>query len=178
MKYVMKHETVSKSQLKAGDHVFAPCLTSEGDNGIFIGGDRVIYVVERKEGGGCFGARWCAPFMSTTSSGGGDSEKKKKTHCEKSYCGEEKVARSGVRLCCVDCFINEEGFLHRFICESDAPKQVVERATYLYENGCSEHKGTNVGTNYGFVEYCKTGYAAPDSATIKKNRESARKMFK
>ncbi|KAI3729566.1 hypothetical protein L6452_18227 [Arctium lappa] len=139
-------------------------------SGIVIGEDKIIHFVNPKKDDRGFRARWFAAFMSSTSGRGGGVDgggKKRKTHsCPISYCGQEKVAGSRVRLSCIDCFIKEKGFLYRYIYESDPPEKVIDRANDLYENWCFEHKRMNLNENQEFAGYCRTGLYSTVPTTV------------
>ncbi|XP_024996563.1 uncharacterized protein LOC112529489 isoform X2 [Cynara cardunculus var. scolymus] len=157
----VKSQLVDRSELKLGDHLYVcPDMQTMGDAGIVIGEDKIIHYVNPVETGGwgCLGD-WCTPFMSSTSgsnSGGGDGHgKERKKRCPISYCGQEKVAGSRVRLSCIDCFINEQRFLSQLSYESDPPEEVIDRATYLYENWCSKYTLKGIDNDKDFAIYCK-----------------------
>ncbi|KAI3756319.1 hypothetical protein L1987_56139 [Smallanthus sonchifolius] len=134
--------------------------------------------VERSELKGAKGGRLLAPLSRFSSSSSGDG-KKEKTRCSNSFCGLEKVAGSGVRLSCIDCFL-KEGTLCRFeyqvshefllasivggtctTAESDPPEEVIYRATYLHENGYGKYHVMNNNCE-DFAVYCKTGLWSTD----------------
>lgn len=128
--------------------------------------------ITRREGKG---SGLLAPFRTLASSG----THKQKTPCPTSYCGMEKVAGSGVKLCCIDCF-TKGGSVHRFkyqasrvfllvksvggtctMAESDQLEEVIHRATYLYENGYGKYDLMNNNCE-DFALYCKTGLLSVD----------------
>ncbi|KVH91767.1 uncharacterized protein LOC112529864 [Cynara cardunculus var. scolymus] len=156
-------QLVQISELKLGDHLYACSdMQTMGDAGIVIGEDKIIhYVNPVKTGGwGCLG-QWCTPFMSSASgndSGGGDGHgKERKTRCSISYCGQEKVAGSRVRLSCIECYMKEHGYLYRLIYESDPVEEVIERATFLYENWHSKYKRNGISNNQDFCNLLQDG---------------------
>ncbi|XP_024958806.1 uncharacterized protein LOC112499708 [Cynara cardunculus var. scolymus] len=119
-------------------------MQTYGDYGILIDEDKIIHFVNPKKGYRGFLVRWCTPFM------------KRKTCCRTSYCGQEKVAGSRVRLSCVDCYVKDHNYLYRITYTSSyTPAEVIDRALYLYENWCSKHKRMGINNNQDFAVYCR-----------------------
>ncbi|KAI3756318.1 hypothetical protein L1987_56138 [Smallanthus sonchifolius] len=168
-------QKVERSELKVGDHIYN-WRTLYTHHGIYIGEGKIIHLVNPKRG--AKGGRLLAPFKGFSTSSGGDG-KKEKTSCSTSFCRSEKVAGSGVRLSCIDCFV-KEGMLCRFeyqvsrvfllasivggtctTAESDPPEEVIHRAKYLYENGYAKYNLRNNNCE-DFALYCKTGLWSTD----------------
>ncbi|XP_076936239.1 protein LEAD-SENSITIVE 1-like [Bidens hawaiensis] len=152
------NQKVKPSELEKGDHVYTWRKKIYTHHGIFIGEGKLIHLVNPKADG---------------------SRKKEKSPCPTSDCGLEKVAGSGVRVTCIDCFI-KKGSLYRFKYEasreflvaklrggtcttarSDPPEEVIHRATYLLENGYIEYDLINNNCE-DFALYCKTGLWSKD----------------
>ncbi|GKE82448.1 putative endopeptidase, NLPC/P60 domain, LRAT-like domain protein [Tanacetum coccineum] len=146
-------QKIEISELKEGDHIYTWRKQLYSHHGIFVGEDKVIHFVNDKRDDE--GPRFLAPFKILS---GGSSDHKEKSPCSMSYCGLEKVAGSGVKVSCINCFL-KKGSLYLFkyqasreflyaktvggtctMAESDPPEEVMHRAIYLYENGTD--KGT------------------------------------
>ncbi|KAI3756328.1 hypothetical protein L1987_56149 [Smallanthus sonchifolius] len=164
-------QKIKRSELKEGDHIYTWRKQIYSHHGIFIGEGKLIHFVNS-------GIDDILHFSGGSS---GSVMKNKKTPCPVSYCGSEKVAGSGVRMSCIDCFIIK-GSLYRFKYEasheflvaklrggtcstarSDSPEEVIHRATYLYENGYVEYDLTNNNCE-DFALYCKTGLWSNDKS--------------
>ncbi|KAJ0602447.1 putative LRAT domain-containing protein [Helianthus annuus] len=160
-------QKVKRTDLEKGDHVYTWRKNIYTHHGIFIGEGKLIHLVNPKADG-------ILHFSATSrlSSSG-------RTPCPTSNCGSEKVAGSGVRVSCIDCF-KKKGKLYRFKYEasreflvaklrggtcttarSDPPEEVIHRATYLYENGYLEYDLMNNNCE-DFALYCKTGLWSND----------------
>uniref|UniRef100_A0A0C9QNQ5 TSA: Wollemia nobilis Ref_Wollemi_Transcript_15778_820 transcribed RNA sequence n=1 Tax=Wollemia nobilis TaxID=56998 RepID=A0A0C9QNQ5_9CONI len=168
-------QKIERSELQKGDHMYTwRKAHTYSHHGIFIGEGRLIHFVNPKADNIQFSA---AVFGSSSGSG----KKKKKAPCPKWYCGSEKVAGSGVRMSCIDCFM-KKGSLYQFkyeasprflvnkgrggtctMAKSDSPEEVVHRATYLYENGYAEYDLMNNNCE-DFALYCKTGLWSTDKS--------------
>ncbi|XP_071727545.1 protein LEAD-SENSITIVE 1-like [Rutidosis leptorrhynchoides] len=165
-------QTIKRSELKEGDHIYTWRKQLYSHHGIFIGENKIIHFVNTKREGDQ-GSRFGLESRS--------NQKKPKTPCPTSYCGLEKVAGSGVKLCCVDCFI-KGGSLYLFkyqasrkfllsktvggtctMAESDPVKEVIHRTSYLYENGYGKYDLMNNNCE-DFALYCKTGLWSVDKA--------------
>ncbi|XP_076942691.1 protein LEAD-SENSITIVE 1-like [Bidens hawaiensis] len=165
-------QKVKQSELEKGDHVYTWRKNMYTHHGIFIGEGKLIHLVNPKADGIL---HISTASKSWISSGG---RKKEKTPCAMSDCGLEKVAGTGVRVTCIDCFI-KKGSLYRFKYEasreflvaklrggtcntarSDPPEEVIHRATYLLENGYIEYDLINNCED--FALYCKTGLWSKD----------------
>ena len=124
------------------------------------------------------GSHFLAPFKILSSS----TDHKKKGPCSMSYCGLEKVAGSGVKVSCIDCFL-KQGSLYLFkyqasrefllaktvggtctMAESDPPEEVMHRTMYLYENGYGKYDLMNDNCE-DFALYCKTGLWSTDKGS-------------
>ncbi|XP_076882724.1 protein LEAD-SENSITIVE 1-like [Bidens hawaiensis] len=166
-------QKVKPSELQKGDHVYTWRKNIYTHHGIFIGEGKLIHLVNLKADGIL---HFSTASKSWISSGG---RKKEKTPCAMSDCGLEKVAGTGVRVTCIDCFI-KNGSLYRFKYEasreflvaklrggtcttarSDPPEEVIHRATYLLENGYIEYDLINNNCE-DFALYCKTGLWSKD----------------
>ncbi|XP_076882722.1 protein LEAD-SENSITIVE 1-like [Bidens hawaiensis] len=166
-------QKIERSELKEGDHIYSWRKSAYTHHGIFIGEGKIIHFVNPKKKAG--GTGLLAPFRGFSTSGG-DGEK---THCSTSFCRLEKVAESGVRLSCIDCFL-KKGSLCRYeyqvsrvfllakavggtctMAESDPSEEVIHRATYLHENGYGKYDLMNNNCE-DFALYCKTGIWSTD----------------
>ncbi|KAF5815907.1 putative LRAT-like domain-containing protein [Helianthus annuus] len=170
-------QKIERSELKEGDHVYSwrkERLISH--HGIFIGEGKIIHFVNPKKKS--TGNPYLAPFRGFATSSDG-SGKKEKTICPNSFCKLEKVAGSGVRTSCIDCFV-KKGSLCRYkyqasrefllaktvggtctTAESDPPEEVIYRATYLHENGYGKYDLSSNNCE-DFALYCKTGLWSTD----------------
>ncbi|KAM0030192.1 putative LRAT domain-containing protein [Helianthus debilis subsp. tardiflorus] len=170
-------QKIERSDLKDGDHIYAWRMPAYTHHGIYIGEDKIIHFVnpKRKAGDG----NLLAQFIGSSSTSGTGGKQEKKTPCSKSFCKLEKVAGSGVKSSCIDCFI-KKGSLHRFeykasrafllakivggtctTAESDPPEEVIHRAKYLHENGYGKYDLMNNNCE-DFALYCKTGLWSTD----------------
>ncbi|KAI3756321.1 hypothetical protein L1987_56145 [Smallanthus sonchifolius] len=174
---------IKRSKLKVGDHIYTwRKLDTYSHHGILIGEHKLIHFVNSKKDGN---------FHFSAASSSGSSTKKKKTPCPVSYCGSEKVAGSGVRMSCIDCFIktcslyrfkyevNSDYFFQKLVgtcttARSDPPEAVMHRATYLYENGYFEYHLMKNNCE-DFALYCKTGLWSKDKG--KQGRSSQANLF-
>ncbi|XP_076907480.1 protein LEAD-SENSITIVE 1-like [Bidens hawaiensis] len=167
-------QKIERSELEQGDHIYSWRKPGYTHHGIYIGEDKIIHFVRSKKKAG---GDLLSNFRGFTTSSGGDGEK---THCSTSFCKLEKVAESGVKLSCIDCFL-KKGSLCRFkyqvsrefllakmvagtctTAESDPPEEVIHRATYLYENGYVKYHQMDNNCE-DFALYCKTGLWSKDT---------------
>ncbi|XP_076936818.1 protein LEAD-SENSITIVE 1-like [Bidens hawaiensis] len=168
-------QKIERSELEQGDHIYSWRKLGYTHHGIYIGQGKIIHFVRPKNKAGG-GGDMLANFKRLTTSSSGDGEK---THCSTSFCKLEKVAESGVKLSCIDCFL-KKGSLCRFkyqvsrefllakmvagtctTAESDPPEEVIHRATYLYENGYVKYHQMDNNCE-DFALYCKTGLWSTD----------------
>ncbi|XP_071727543.1 protein LEAD-SENSITIVE 1-like [Rutidosis leptorrhynchoides] len=156
-------QKIERSALQEGDHIYTwRRLKTYSHHGIFFEKNIIIH------------------FLSTTNVGGGISSISsfsKNAPCSMSHCGVEKVAGSGIRMCCIDCFI-KKGKLYRFKYEAsrefllaklrggtcttatpDPPGDVIARAIYLFENGYDEYHLLNNNCE-DFALYLRLVYGA------------------
>ncbi|XP_076942689.1 protein LEAD-SENSITIVE 1-like [Bidens hawaiensis] len=167
-------QKVKPLELEKGDHIYTWRKKIYTHHGIFIGEGKLIHLVNPKADELLHVSTASKSWISS-----GRSKKKEKTTCAMSDCGLEKVAGSGVRVSCIDCFI-KKGSLYRFKYEasreflldklrggtcttarSDPPEEVIHRATYLLENGYIEYDLINNNCE-DFALYCKTGLWSKD----------------
>ncbi|KAI7753424.1 hypothetical protein M8C21_022811 [Ambrosia artemisiifolia] len=159
-------QKVKPSDLEKGDHVYTWRKNIYSHHGIYIGEGKIIHFVNPRNDG----------ILRFSASSGISSSG---TYCPTSNCGLEKVAGSGVRMSCIDCFI-KKGKLYRFKYEaspqfliaklrggtcttarSDPPEEVIHRATYLHENGYPKYDLMSNNCE-DFALYCKTGLWSND----------------
>ncbi|KAF5807930.1 putative LRAT-like domain-containing protein [Helianthus annuus] len=167
-------QEIERSELKKGDHVYVwRMVLLYNHHGIYVGDGKIIHFVDPRMDGS---------FLSSSSSSSS------LTRCRMSCCGSEKVAGSGVRMSCIDCFI-ENGSLCRYkyqaekwfvvfklrrgtctTARSDRPEEVVHRATYLFENGYVEYDLEDNNCE-DFALYCKTGLWSTNKSTQKRSSQ-------
>ncbi|XP_071727542.1 protein LEAD-SENSITIVE 1-like [Rutidosis leptorrhynchoides] len=159
-------QKIETSALQEGDHIYTwRRVKTYSHHGIFVEKDIIIH------------------FLSTTNVAGGISSVSsfsKNALCSMSHYGVEKVAGSGIRMCCIDCFI-KKGKLYRFKYEAsrefllaklrggtcttatpDTPGDVIARAIYLFENGYDKYHLLKNNCE-DFALYCKTGLWSTDA---------------
>ncbi|GJT90078.1 putative endopeptidase, NLPC/P60 domain, LRAT-like domain protein [Tanacetum coccineum] len=165
----------SRSELKEGDRIYTWRKQLYSHHGIFVGEGKIIHFVSTIRD--YEGSRFLAALKIL--SGSSTSHHKEKSPCSVSYCGLEKVAESGVKLSCINCFL-KKGSLYRFkyqasieflyakarggtcsMAKSDPLEDVMHRATYLYENGYGKYDLMNNNCE-DFALYCKTGLWSTD----------------
>nr|GEW86847.1 putative endopeptidase, NLPC/P60 domain, LRAT-like domain protein [Tanacetum cinerariifolium] len=170
-------QKIKISKLKEGDHIYTWRKQLYSHHGIFIGEGKVIHFVNDKRDDE--GPHFLAPFKILS---GGSSDHKEKSPCSMSYCGLEKVAGSGVKVSCINCFL-KKGSLYLFkyqasreflyaktvggtctMAESDPPEEVMNRTIYLYENGYGKYDLMNNNCE-DFALYCKTGLWSTDKGS-------------
>ncbi|KAI3756331.1 hypothetical protein L1987_56151 [Smallanthus sonchifolius] len=172
-------QKIKRSELKEGDHIYTWRQQIYSHHGQYF---RNLHWRKQAYSFCELRKRWNSSFFSCFRELKCQCyEQDKKKNCPVSYCGSEKVAGSGVRMSCIDCFI-KKGSLYRFKYEvsreflvaklrggtcttatSDPPEEVKHRANYLYENGYVEYNLKNNNCE-DFALYCKTGLWSKDKS--------------